>query len=122
MCSYLQIKSVLGQEKTIESHVFQGQAQEDQEFTEDKKSFISIPKERTGDDPTFGKGRTGSINQLQKNPRDPRNNKKRGKENPIGTDHTNKDTGSTNLSLQTWKVCSIWPGILWRYQKRKNKG
>ncbi|MBW0460561.1 hypothetical protein O181_000276 [Austropuccinia psidii MF-1] len=71
MNSYLHIKSFLGQEKTI---VLLGgcsplsckdKVKEDKELVEEPKSFIHIPEERVGNDPSFGEKRPSGINQLQ---------------------------------------------------------
>ncbi|MBW0514328.1 hypothetical protein O181_054043 [Austropuccinia psidii MF-1] len=56
MNSHLDIKSFLGQEKTIE---LLG------ELVEEPKSFIHRPEERVGNDPSFGERRPSGFNQLQ---------------------------------------------------------
>ncbi|MBW0557342.1 hypothetical protein O181_097057 [Austropuccinia psidii MF-1] len=58
----------------------------------------------------------------QRNREVPRTIKPRAKAKPIGTDLTHKGTGFPNWSLQTWTVCSIWPGLLWNLQPMRRKG
>ncbi|MBW0513852.1 hypothetical protein O181_053567 [Austropuccinia psidii MF-1] len=117
----------------MEPIVLQRQGQKEKELAEEPKSFIHIPEERVGNDPSFGEGRPSSINQLQKCPRKsskalrrnrevPRAIKEREKAKPIGTDHTHKGTGSPNWIFQLWKVYSIWPELLWNSYPKSRKG
>ncbi|MBW0509613.1 hypothetical protein O181_049328 [Austropuccinia psidii MF-1] len=103
------------------------------ELAEEPKSFIHRPKERVGNNPSFGEGRPSGVKQLQKclntRPKDLRRNrevpraiKEREKAKPIGTELTHKGTRSPNWSLQPLKVYSIWLELLWNSQPRKRKG
>ncbi|MBW0462176.1 hypothetical protein O181_001891 [Austropuccinia psidii MF-1] len=109
MNSYLHIKKVLGQEKTIEllkrwSQLSCKDEGENKELVEEKNSFIHRPKEGTGNDPIFGERRASIIKQLQnssnKSQKDLRRNREvpktrnsRKKLNKIGTDLTHKGKG-----------------------------
>ncbi|MBW0530616.1 hypothetical protein O181_070331 [Austropuccinia psidii MF-1] len=126
--SYLQIKSFLGQEKTTE--LLGGWSPlscKDKELVEEPKSFIHIPEEATGNDSSLGRMPSG-VYQLQKHPkRSPKDFGRRRKvprtiwEKQIGTERTHKGTGSANLSLQLWKVSSIWPGPFGIHSQRAGK-
>ncbi|MBW0555570.1 hypothetical protein O181_095285 [Austropuccinia psidii MF-1] len=105
--------------RRVEPIVLQRQGKKDKEFVEEPKSFICIPEEGIGNDPSFGR-RPNGIYQLQKHPKrspkDLRRRRKvsrtireRAKAKKIGTDLTHKGTGSPNWSLQLWIVSSIWP-------------
>ncbi|MBW0592279.1 hypothetical protein O181_131994 [Austropuccinia psidii MF-1] len=111
----------------VEPIFFQRQHQKDKEFAEEPKSFICRPEEGIGNDLSFGR-RPSGIYQLQKHPTDlrrrrkvPRTIRSRAKAKQIGTDLTHKCTGYPNLSLQSWTVSSIWPGLLRINRKRARK-
>ncbi|MBW0466745.1 hypothetical protein O181_006460 [Austropuccinia psidii MF-1] len=107
--------------RSLDFILFQIKAQKDKELAEEPEYFISRPIERTGNDPSFGKGRTSSLNKLQSSPETspkdrrisrevPRTIRARGKANSIGTDFANKSKVFQDWSLQLWTVCSTWPG------------
>ncbi|MBW0481373.1 hypothetical protein O181_021088 [Austropuccinia psidii MF-1] len=106
MNSSLHIKKFLGQQNTIE--LLGGwipssckDKVKNKELVEESKYFIHRTEERIGNDSSFGEGRTGGINQLQKCPKAipknlrrcrgvPRAIKAREKEKTIGTNLTHK--------------------------------
>ncbi|MBW0558433.1 hypothetical protein O181_098148 [Austropuccinia psidii MF-1] len=115
--------------RRMEPIFFQRKGQKDKELVEEPKSLIHRPKERVGNDPSFGEGRPSGVNQLQKCPKtSPKDIRRRIevprtiKAKPIGTDLTHKGTGASNWRLQPWTVYSTWPKPLWNSQPRSRKG
>ncbi|MBW0545011.1 hypothetical protein O181_084726 [Austropuccinia psidii MF-1] len=68
--------------RSLESLLFHHQPQKDEELLKEANSSISRPKELTGNDPSFGERRTGSINQLQKSPKTSPKDVRRNREVP----------------------------------------
>ncbi|MBW0469534.1 hypothetical protein O181_009249 [Austropuccinia psidii MF-1] len=103
----------------------QRQGKKDKELVEEPKSFISIPKEGTGDDPSFGERRANRIKQLQKSSRTsqrriqgpqnkkigPKKNQGKGKGKANWKRPYKKGYRLPDWSLQLLKVCLKWPGL-----------
>ncbi|MBW0510446.1 hypothetical protein O181_050161 [Austropuccinia psidii MF-1] len=139
MNSYLHIKSLLGQEKTIEllggwsPFSFKEKVKKINNWFK-KQILLSVDQKKELEmTPALEKegpvASTSSINvqrQAQKDLRGsrkvPRTIRAREKANTIGTDPTHKGTGSPNWNLQQWTVFQIWPELLWNSQPKIRKG
>ncbi|MBW0490162.1 hypothetical protein O181_029877 [Austropuccinia psidii MF-1] len=104
--------------RRVEPTVLQRQGLKDKELVGEPKSFIHRPKGGTENDSSLGERMPSGVYQLQKcpktSPKDlsrrrevPRTIKEMEKAKPIGTDLTNRGTGSPNWGLQKWTVSSI---------------
>ncbi|MBW0507561.1 hypothetical protein O181_047276 [Austropuccinia psidii MF-1] len=118
--------------RRLQSILLQRKGQKGKDLVEERKYFMSRPRETTGNHPSIGERRTSSRKQLQNYPKTiqkglrrrievPRTIKKRGKENATGTDLINKVTVFPDWSLHPWKVCSTLPGLLWSSQSENMK-
>ncbi|MBW0468776.1 hypothetical protein O181_008491 [Austropuccinia psidii MF-1] len=97
--------------RRVKPIIFQRQSQKDKELVEEPKYFIRRPEEGVGNEPIFGERRPSGVYQLQKfpntSPKDLRGSRnvtrtfrQKAKAKKVGTDLTQKGTGSSDWNLQ----------------------
>ncbi|MBW0529033.1 hypothetical protein O181_068748 [Austropuccinia psidii MF-1] len=131
MNSYLHIKSFLGQEKTIEllggwspfsckdkvkkiknclknKIILSIDQKKELEMTPVLEKEAPVASTSSKPAPEVSKDKPKGP---QKKQRGPKNHQIKGKAKPIGTCLTHSGKGSSNWSLQPWKVFLIWPEL-----------